>query len=65
MAILDLDKTILRKTIIGITCSACGGNLKRMEKKTLTEKAISAVTFGKINIQQYECDNCKKHFLLV
>jgi|GEM_PF-4007287 ssDNA-binding Zn-finger/Zn-ribbon topoisomerase 1 len=65
MAIIDTDKIIINKTIIGITCNVCGGNLKSREKKKLAQKVINVVTLGKVNMLQYECENCKRHFLLM
>lgn len=65
MAIIDLDKIIFKKTIIGITCSGCGGNLKHITEKTITGKIISALTLGKVKGNHYECENCKKHFILI
>jgi len=35
MALLDLDKIIIKRTVIGIRCTACGGNLVGYKKKHL------------------------------
>jgi len=33
MALLDLDKIIIKRTIVGIRCTSCGGSLEVAKKK--------------------------------
>ncbi|MEO8415985.1 MAG: hypothetical protein ABI472_20155 [Ginsengibacter sp.] len=65
MALLDLDKIIIKRTIVGIRCTACGGNLVVAKKKSITGRFIQLVSFGIIQPKNYECENCKKRHLLI
>jgi uncharacterized protein with PIN domain len=58
MAILDLGKMTFFKTVLGIVCAKCGGNLKQTGAVKLTDKIVSAATFGKTKCRHYECENC-------
>jgi len=64
MALMDLDKIIIKRTVIGIRCSSCGGNLVA-KKKTILCHLIRIVSFGSLKPQRYECANCKKKHLLL
>jgi len=65
MALLDLDKIIINRTIAGINCNNCGGTLKLIEKKSNTVKIINMLTLGKVKSKNYECELCKKQFILI
>lgn len=65
MALLDLDKIIIKRTIIGIRCTSCGGSLEIAEKKSIISRLITLVSFGTIKPKNYECENCKKRHLLL
>ena len=64
MALLDLDKIIIKRTVTGIRCSSCGGNLLA-KKKSLICYIIKIVSFGSLRPQKYECETCKKNHLLL
>ena len=65
MALLDLDKIIIKRTIVGINCNNCGGTLKLMQRKTSTVKIINLLSFGKIKSKTYECEICKKKYIVI
>jgi uncharacterized protein with PIN domain len=65
MALLDLDKIIIKRTIVGIRCTSCGGGLEIAKKKSITGRFIKLVSFGAIKPKNYECENCKKKYLLI
>jgi ssDNA-binding Zn-finger/Zn-ribbon topoisomerase 1 len=65
MALLDLDKIIIKRTIIGIRCTSCGGNLVVAKKRSIVGRFIKLVSFGTIKPKNYECENCKKRHLLL
>jgi hypothetical protein len=65
MAILELDKIIVKKSDTGIHCVKCGGDLKQNGKINLPEKIISSITLGKVRIRHYQCDNCKKKYIVL
>ncbi|MEO8149975.1 MAG: hypothetical protein ABI723_20215 [Bacteroidia bacterium] len=65
MPLLDLDKIIIQKTIIGVNCVACGGNLKHINKRSFTAKVITAFTFGKIKAKLYQCETCNKFYTVI
>jgi ribosomal protein S27E len=64
MAILDLDKIVFNRTIIGIVCEKCGGNLKQSGKAKATRWLIRILSFGKKKARCYECENCKTKYLV-
>ncbi len=64
MTLLDLDKIIIKRTIVGIRCSDCGGNLVVAKKKSITSRILQALSFGTIQPKNYECETCKKRHLL-
>ena len=65
MALLDLEKIIIKRTILGIRCTVCGGNLVLAKKKSSAGRFIKLISFGTINPKNYECENCKKRHLLL
>jgi DNA-directed RNA polymerase subunit RPC12/RpoP len=65
MGILDLDKIIIKRTIVGIRCIACGGNLVVSEKRSFAARFIKIASFGSIRPESYVCETCKKGFLLI
>jgi YgiT-type zinc finger domain-containing protein len=65
MALLDIDKILLKKTIKGINCLECGGSLKEIENKTMTGKIIKAATIGLLKTKQYECETCGRKYILL
>jgi len=65
MGLLDLDKIIIKRTIIGIRCPSCGGNLATAKKKSIIGRLAKLISFGKITPKNYECENCKKRIVLL
>jgi hypothetical protein len=65
MALLDLDKIIIKRTILGIRCTACGGNLVMAKKRTLLGRLIKWIALGTVTPKNYECENCQKRHLLL
>jgi hypothetical protein len=65
MALLDLDKIIIKRTVLGIRCTSCGGNLVAAGKKSIVRLIINLASFGTIKPKNYECENCKKRYLLI
>jgi hypothetical protein len=65
MAILELDNIIIKKPDTGIQCMHCGGDLKQSGKIKLSAKIIAFITLGKIKIRHYQCDNCKKKYIVL
>jgi len=63
MALLDLDKITIKRTVIGIRCTSCGGNLVA-KKRSIMCRIINIVSFGLLKPQRYECENCKKKHVL-
>lgn len=64
MTLLDVDKIIIKRTIVGIRCSECGGNLVISKKKSITSRILKVFSFGIIQTKNYECETCKKRHLL-
>ncbi|WP_138475051.1 hypothetical protein [Dyadobacter bucti] len=65
MGLLDLDKIIIKRTILGIRCSACGGNLVVSKKRSFAARLVKITSLGSIKAESYECETCKKGFLLI
>jgi ribosomal protein S27E len=65
MAILELDKIIIKKPDTGIQCIHCGGDLKQNGKIKLLGKIVAFITFGKVRIRNYQCENCKKKYIVL
>lgn len=64
MGLLDLDKIIVHRTIIGIRCTSCEGNLVA-KKVSFAARLAKLISFGKIKPKNYECENCKKKYVLL
>jgi DNA-directed RNA polymerase subunit RPC12/RpoP len=64
MAIVDLSKIILSKTILGITCPRCGGELIPLEKKGRSKwwNSIQVWLEKEKNVHQYHCIACQARF---
>jgi hypothetical protein len=65
MSLLDLDKIIIKRTIVGIRCTSCGGNLVDAKKKSLIGQLVRVISLGIIKPKNYQCENCKKRFVLL
>ncbi|GAB4024556.1 hypothetical protein [Spirosoma gilvum] len=63
MGLLDLDKIIIKRTVLGIRCTACGGNLVIAEKKSAAGWFMKVISFGVIQPETYKCETCSKRFL--
>lgn len=61
MALLDLDKIIIKRTVIGVRCAVCGGNLVPGKKSVLT----ALLSLCLLKARRYECEQCKKKYLLL
>ena len=49
MALLDLDKIIIDRTIVGINCRDYGGNMVAAKKRSITSRIIQVLSFGTIH----------------
>ncbi|GAB3900129.1 hypothetical protein GCM10028803_22450 [Larkinella knui] len=65
MGLLDLDKIIIKRTILGIRCHSCGGNLVLVAKRSLAGRFIKLVTLGAVNPKNYVCEQCRKRYMLL
>jgi uncharacterized protein with PIN domain len=65
MALIDLDKIIVKRTILGIRCMACGGSLSISPKKSVTSRLARILSLGTIKAEDYQCEICKKRYLLL
>ena len=65
MALIDLDKIIIKRTILGIRCTVCGGNLVVSNRKSFAARFATVISFGVAKPENYECETCKKRFLLL
>jgi DNA-directed RNA polymerase subunit RPC12/RpoP len=63
MGLLDLDKIIIKRTILGIRCTACGGNLVISGKQSVVGQLTKVISLGTIRPTTYECETCKKRFV--
>ena len=59
MALIDLDKIIIKRTIQGIRCTACGGNLVVSKRKSIVGRLASMISFGAVKPESYACETCK------
>ncbi len=64
MGLLDLDKIIIKRTVFGIRCKACGGNLLVSDKRCILGCLAKILSFGRIRPDCYECETCKKRYTL-
>ncbi|KAA0993475.1 hypothetical protein [Dyadobacter aurulentus] len=65
MALIDLDKITITRNIFGIRCTVCGGNLIVSDKKSLASRIAGIVSLGTLKPNDYECEICKKRYLLL
>lgn len=65
MGILDLDKIIIKRTVVGIRCTACGGNLVVSKKRSFAARLLKIASFGNVRPESYACETCKKGYLLI
>jgi len=65
MALLDLEKIIIKRTIVGIRCTSCGGNLVIAKKRSFTGQFLKIISLGTLKPKNYQCENCKKRHLLL
>ncbi|SDD44278.1 hypothetical protein SAMN04487996_10148 [Dyadobacter soli] len=64
MGLLDLDKIIIKRTVLGIRCPVCGGNLVVSSKKCFIGRLARIISLGKLKPECYECETCKKRYTL-
>ncbi|GGH21135.1 hypothetical protein GCM10007423_02030 [Dyadobacter endophyticus] len=65
MALIDLDKIIVKRTILGIRCTVCGGNLLVSEKESAISKLARIISLGIVRPKDYACETCKKRYILL
>jgi uncharacterized protein with PIN domain len=65
MALIDLDKIIVKRTILGIRCTVCGGNLAISQKKSVASRLVRFLSLGTVKAESYQCETCKKRYLLL
>lgn len=65
MSLLDLDKIIIKRTVQGIRCHACGGNLIRTNKICVLGRLVKIASLGKLQPACYECETCKRRYTLL
>lgn len=64
MGLLDLDKIIIKRTVLGIRCLICGGNLVVSPKLSLAGRLAKVVSLGRLKPECYECETCQKRYTL-
>lgn len=64
MALIDLDKIIIKRTIEGIRCAECAGSLSYCPHKSVHSKIIRLVTFGAVKPKDYRCQACGKRYTM-
>ena len=65
MALIDLDKIIVKRTILGIRCTVCGGNLVISTKKSFASQLARMLSLGTVKAEDYQCETCKKRYMLL
>ncbi|WP_218147669.1 hypothetical protein [Dyadobacter sp. SG02] len=65
MGLLDLDKIIIKRTIVGIRCTLCGGNLIASDRKCHIARLAKIFSLGRLKPECYECETCKKRYTLL
>lgn len=65
MSLLDLDKIIIKKNVLGIRCPACGGNLLLTDKRCVIGWFSKIVSLGRLKPECYECETCRKRYTLL
>ena len=64
MGLLDLDKIIIKRTVLGIRCTVCGGNLVVSPKMSVLGRLAMMVSLGARKPECYQCETCKKRYTL-
>lgn len=59
MPLQDLNKFILHKTVIGITCLSCGGDLQMLQRRSLWRRLL---LFRARKAYSYQCNGCGHRF---
>ncbi len=65
VAILDLDKIIFRKDGTGITCANCGGDLSKIDKKSMLQWLIIIFSLGTQKTGHCQCGQCGRKYTVV
>ncbi len=65
MGLLDIDKIIVKRNIVGIRCPSCCGNLVEAKKKPFITLVVKIISLGRIKPKTYECETCKKRTVLL
>lgn len=63
MGIIDLDKIIIRQTIVGVNCQHCGGTLKMVSVSRFKNAALTLISFGLLGFKKYRCETCGNEVL--
>lgn len=59
MALLNLNMIVFNRTIIGITCAKCGGNL--IEKQAAIGKTLWVFSFRRVKYSRFRCEKCNRN----
>ncbi len=65
MAIIDLDKIIIKQNTIGITCGSCHEELILIKDKGFFITIHKILSFGKLQMKIYKCCHCQKKYFLI
>ena len=65
MAIIDLDKIIIRQKVLGITCSCCKEELILIKDKGFFISILKILSFGKLQLKIYKCCHCQKKYYVI
>ena len=65
MNIIDINKIIINKTVLGVECPCCSGDLTAFKNKSIIPKLIRTLSLGMVKVYSYKCRNCSKLFILV
>lgn len=65
MGLVDLDKIIIKRTVLGIRCTVCGGNLVVSDKMSFAGRLARVVSLGNLKPECYKCETCKKRYTLL
>lgn len=60
MALLDLNKIVLQRTVIGITCPGCGGLLEAVLVKAGWQQKQRVKKLKPTG--HYRCQDCRRHY---
>ena len=64
MNIIDINKIIINKTVLGVECPYCSGELVTFTNKSIISKLIRTFSLGMVKVYSYKCRNCSKLFIL-